>query len=271
MSTINDAKLIQINRDAQIEALNAAGIPCPAGAGLGYIAELMEGAGSCALPQIGTIEKATGRYVAFRQGEYDALSSSRKADFIVIGMRLIIEGHDITIARDDFMRGTSYTFVWATENYDVSGLTNWGSQKGLWDDFDAETQTTIIAQFAPGRSGQWYAAAQVRAETKGCTLETDGLDDPTVWSMPTVGIMHLLHKHRYAINAALDKYSVLGFKSLPADSYWTVNEIDGNGVFRVHLGSGQVARCGNYKSSGAYRVRPVSVSITYEPFGSLAL
>lgn len=275
MSTINDAKLLEINRNMQIDALRDAGIPCPDGAGFGYIAELMEGAGGCALPQIGAIEKSTGRYVAFTQSEYDSSSATVKSKFIVIGMRLIIEGHDFTITRDDHKRisNNSYTFVWATENVNVDGLTDWGAIKGLWDDFDAETQTTVIAQYAPGRSGQWYAAHEIRENTKGCTLANDGLDDPTVWSMPTVGIMHLLHKHRNAINTALNKYSVLGFKPLTVENYWCVNEIDNSGAFRVHLGSGLVARQGlnGDKDNYNYRVRPVSVSITYIPFGSLSL
>lgn len=255
----NNAKLLELNYNAQLEALREIGL---LGAneviGLGEIADRMKWAGGLLDVQLAKVDKTTGQLTIFTTDEWDALSSNQQGNYQTLGVRVRAEGKDFLISKDNMKTsGGSYTMKWSNENVNVDGLTDYGAgSTGIYEDFDASGMTTAICEFAAAR-GVEYLGAQLSRAYKACTVANDGVDDPIEWSMATLAHLRIMSRYRTEINEVISTYIGNSF-ILAAEWYWSANEYDAYYAHRIHLGSGYVVNTNFYKYTNPYRVRAVS-------------
>lgn len=258
MSTENNAKLLELNYNAQLEALREIGL---LGAnetiGLGEIADRMKWAGGFLDACRATVNKSTGQLTIFTDDEWDGMSSNQQGNYVTIGVRVRAERKSFLISKSDMKTsGGAYTMLWSAEQQDVPGLTNYGAENtGMYDDFDAATMTSAAVTFAEQR-GVAYLPFQLARAYKGCTVEDDGVDDPVEWSVATVAHLRLMSKYRTQINAAITRHIGSAY-NLQSDWYWSANEYSSQYAWRFHMGSGYVNNAIG-KSNTYFRVRAVS-------------
>lgn len=259
MSTENNAKLLELNYNAQLEALREIGL---LGAnetiGLGEIADRMKWAGGFLDACRATVNKSTGQLTIFTDDEWDGMSSNQQGNYVTIGVRVRAERKSFLISKSDMKTsGGAYTMLWSAEQQDVPGLTNYGAEStGMYDDFDAATMTSAAVTFAEQR-GVAYLPFQLARAYKGCTVEDDGVDDPVEWSVATVAHLRIMSKYRTQINEAITRHIGSAY-NLQSDWYWSANEYSSQYAWRFHLGSGYVHNTYTKHSSHYSRVRAVS-------------
>lgn len=257
-TTENNAKLLELNYNAQLDALREIGL---LGANetlpLGQIADYMKWAGGLLDVQLAKVDKTTGQLTLFTTDEWDALSSNQQGNYLTLGVCVRAERQRFLISKDNMKTsGGAYTMLWSSERIDVPGLTNYGAgSTGIYDDFDAEGMTDAIVDVAEAR-GVAYLPAQLSRAYKACTVESDGVDDPVVWSMATLAHLRIMSKYKDEINEVINTYIGSSFK-LADERYWTANEYSADYAFYIHLGSGYVYN-NAYKNNNYYRVRAVS-------------
>ena len=187
-TTENNAKLLELNYNAQLDALREIGLlgeneTIP----LGAIADYMKWAGGLLDVQLAKVNKTSGQLTLFKTEEWDALSSNQQGNYQTLGVCVRAERQRFLISKSDMQTsGGAYTMLWSSERQNVPGLTDYGpGSTGIYEDFDASGMTTAICEFAEAR-GVAYLPAQLSRAYKACTVAADGVDDPVEWSMATL-------------------------------------------------------------------------------------
>lgn len=256
--TENNAKLLEINYESQLESLREIGLlkegeRVP----LSDIADYMKWAGGLLDVQLAKVEKSTGKLVLMSTSEWDGMSSNLQGNYLTIGVRVRAEGRDFLISKSDVQTSDgAYTMKWSNEVSDVVGLRNYGTgSTGMYEDFDAKGMTDAIVAYANAR-GVEYLAGELSRGYKACTVGDDGVDDPVEWSLATIAHLRLMSKYRKEINAVISTY-IGSTYVLQSDVYWSATEHSNYYAYRMHLGSGVVNN--NYnKNNYNFRVRSVS-------------
>lgn len=256
--TENNAKLLEINYESQLESLREIGLlkegeRVP----LSDIADYMKWAGGLLDVQLAKVEKSTGKLVLMSTSEWDGMSSNLQGNYLTIGVRVRAEGRDFLISKSDVQTSDgAYTMKWSNEVSDVVGLRNYGTgSTGMYEDFDAKGMTDAIVAYANAR-GVEYLAGELSRGYKACTVGDDGVDDPVEWSLATIAHLRLMSKYRKEINAVISTY-IGSTYVLQSDVYWSATEHSNYYAYRMHLGSGFV-HLSNNKLSNNFRVRSVS-------------
>lgn len=256
--TENNAKLLEINYESQLEALREIGLLGEGERiGLGEIADYMKWAGGLLDVQLAKVDKTTGKLELMTTDAWDAMSSNLQGNYMTVGVRVRAERQDFLISKSDMKTaGGAYTMKWSNEASDVVGLTNYGDgSTGMYEDFDAKGMTDAIVAYASAR-GVEYLGGQLSRSYKACTVADDGVDDPVEWSMATIAHLRIMSKYRKEINAVISTYIGSSYV-LQSDVYWSATEHSNYYAYRMHLGSGCVNHT-NYKYNYNFRVRSVS-------------
>lgn len=253
--------LLRINKQEQIEALNSIGFTTvnentPAS----DIAKYMKWAGGLLDLSLATLRIEDGEQVFFTAAEWNTMSANNRSKYIRIGIRLRAECHQFIIAKSDCVAadGTK-TFKWGGYGTDLRGLKNYGNgNQGLHDTFDGKENTDIIIETLAGvkdTQGTIGApAAEAARSYKGCTLESDGIEDTTVWNLPSQGELMLMAKYKREINELIT--SMFGSQNIFTNEwYWSSTEYDASSSWIVLFSSGSVSTRGR---QNAYRVRPLA-------------
>ena len=256
--TENNAKLLEINYESQLESLREIGLlkegeRVP----LSDIADYMKWAGGLLDVQLAKVEKSTGKLVLMSTSEWDGMSSNLQGNYLTIGVRVRAEGRDFLISKSDVQTSDgAYTMKWSNEASDVVGLRNYGTgSTGMYEDFDAKGMTDAIVAYANAR-GVEYLAGELSRGYKACTVGDDGVDDPVEWSLATIAHLRLMSKYRKEINAVISTH-IGSTYVLQSDVYWSATEHSNWYAYRMHLGSGFVNN-NLGKGNCNFRVRSVS-------------
>lgn len=255
--TENNAKLLEINYESQLESLREIGlIKEGERVPLSDIADYMKWAGGLLDVQLAKVEKSTGKLVLMSTSEWDGMSSNLQGNYLTIGVRVRAEGRDFLISKSDVQTSDgAYTMKWSNEASDVVGLRNYGNgSTGMYEDFDAKGMTDAIVAYANARVVE-YLAGELSRGYKACTVGDDGVDDPVEWSLATIAHLRLMSKYRKEINAVISTY-IGSTYVLQSDVYWSATEHSNWYAYRMHLGSGFVYY--GYKNNHNFRVRSVS-------------
>lgn len=261
-TTENNAKLLELNYNAQLAALREIGLlGATETIPLGEIADYMKWAGGLLDVQLAKVYKSDGpdkgKLFLFTTDEWDALSTNQQGNYLTLGVCVRAERQRFLISKSDMKTdGGAYTMLWSSERINVPNLTDYGPDStGIYEDFDAAGMTDAIVTVAEAR-GVAYLPAQLSRAYKACTAENDGVDDPVVWSMATLAHLRIMSKYRSQINAVISTYIGSSYQ-LQSDWYWSANEYSADYAHRIHLGSGCVNN-NYYKNYHNYRVRAVS-------------
>lgn len=253
--------LLRINKQDQTEALQSIGFTTanentPAG----DIAKYMKWAGGLLDLSLATLRIEDGEQVFFTASEWNSMSANNRSRYIRIGIRMRAECHQFIIAKSDCVAadGTK-TFKWGGYGTDIKGLKNYGTgNQGLYDTFEGKSNTdTIIEALAGVKDTQGTVgapAAEAARAYKACTLEADGIEDTTVWNLPSLGELMLMAKYKLEINELVT--SMFGGQNIfTTDWYWSSTEWDASSSWIVNFNYGYVNT--NSRQS-AYRVRPLA-------------
>ena len=124
-------------------------------------------------------------------------------------------------------------------------LKNYGSgNQGLYDTFDGKENTDVIIETLAGvkdtQGTVGAPAAEVARAYKACTLESDGIEDTTVWNLPALGELMLMVKYKTEINELIT--SMFGNQNIfTNDWYWSSTEYDASSSWNVGFSSGSVS------------------------------
>ena len=177
-----------------------------------------------------------------------------------IGIRLRAECHQFIIAKSDCVdAGGNKTFKWGGYGTDLRGLKNYGNgNQGLYDTFDGKENTDVILETLAGvkdtQGTVGAPAAEAARAYKACTLESDGIEDTTVWNLPALGELMLMAKYKTEINELIT--SMFGNQNIfTNDWYWSSTEWDASSSWYVYFSGGSVYA---YSRQYAGRVRPLA-------------
>ena len=245
---IASAMLLRLNKQDQIEALKSIGFTTvnentPAS----DIAKYMQWSGTLLDLSLATLRIEDGEQVFFTASEWNSMSANNRSKYIRIGIRLRAECHQFIIAKSDCIdAGGNKTFKWGGYGTDLRGLKNYGSgNQGLYDTFDGKENTDVIIE---------TLAAEVARAYKACTLESDGIEDTTVWNLPALGELMLMAKYKTEINELIT--SMFGNQNIfTNDWYWSSTEYDASSSWSVTFNIGNVTP---YGRQYAGRVRPLA-------------
>ena len=255
------AILLRINKQDQIEALKSLGFTnVDENTSASDVARYMRWAGGLLDLSLATLRIEDGEQVFFTASEWNSMSANNRSKYIRIGIRLRAECRQFIIAKSDCIDdGGNKTFKWGGYGTDLRGLKNYGNgNQGLHDTFDGKENTDIIVEALAGvRDTQGTIgapAAEAARAYKACTLETDGIEDTTVWNLPALGELMLMAKYKLEINELVT--TMFGGQNIfTNDWYWSSTEWDASSSWGVTFNYGGV-----YAGSRQYasRVRPLA-------------
>ena len=255
------AILLRINKQDQIEALKSLGFTnVDENTSASDVARYMRWAGGLLDLSLATLRIEDGEQVFFTASEWNSMSANNRSKYIRIGIRLRAECRQFIIAKSDCIDdGGNKTFKWGGYGTDLRGLKNYGNgNQGLHDTFDGKENTDIIVEALAGvRDTQGTIgapAAEAARAYKACTLETDGIEDTTVWNLPALGELMLMAKYKLEINELVT--TMFGGQNIfTNDWYWSSTEWDASSSWFVFFNIG-IVNTGSRQY--AYRVRPLA-------------
>ena len=253
--------LLRINKQDQISALQSIGFTTvdentPAS----DIAKYMKWAGGLLDLSLATLRIEDGEQIFFTAAEWNTMSANNRSRYIRIGIRMRAECHQFIIAKSDCVAadGTK-TFKWGGYGTDIKGLKNYGTgNQGLYDTFEGKSNTdTIIEALAGVKDTQGTVgapAAEAARAYKACTLESDGIEDTTVWNLPSLGELMLMAKYKLEINELVTSM-FCSQNIFTTDWSWSSTEWDASSSWGVGFNTGYVT---TYHRQYAHRVRPLA-------------
>ena len=255
------AMLLRINKQDQISTLQSIGFTTvdentPAS----DIAKYMKWAGGLLDLSLATLRIEDGEQVFFTASEWNSMSANNRSKYNRIGIRMRAECRQFIIAKSDCVAADgAKTFKWGGYGTDIKGLKNYGTgNQGLYDTFEGKSKTdTIIEALAGVKDTQGTVgapAAEAARAYKACTLESDGIEDTTVWNLPSLGELMLMAKYKLEINELAT--SMFGSQNMfTTDWYWPSTEWDASSSWGVTFNYGTVIT-GIRQYAG--RVRPLA-------------
>lgn len=259
MATEDNAKLLILNKEAQVAALQELGLPAEDDTPLSTLADYTKWAGgllditfACA-PSDGSgtgIESLS----YFSPEEFNSLPAIESDKQTIIGVRIRVEGKQFLLSLHDIASdgsaSSSATLLWNSGGLAIPNLKDYGLQsKGLLDDFDAEGMTDAIVSYMAGVSNPASAAGSCR-KYKAADA------DPVTWSMATLAHLFLIYKYRKEINEFFALYIPTAFP-VRASTYWSATEYGGYYAWYISMLTGGLAHA-NSKYNYNYAVRAVS-------------
>ena len=187
------------------------------------------GEDSCKAQRVDSInpkDYADGVYICYNDGHNELYDGNNPKDD-VRGIGLVVGSHSLCVSLEDIDDTT------LTNRDGESGYDNYISD---WDlarmDYDGAENTKHIQE--------------IGTDIKLADGEY----------IPSLGELYLIYLHKYKINEAL---SYVYGKQIADDWYWSSTENSAQYAWHLTFGNGNQG--GNVKSSGQYRVRPVSAFI----------
>lgn len=256
MSLVEDTQLMKQSKADLVAALQSLGFEeVTTATPLSEIAELMKWAGGLRDVMLACISKSDGSQVFFTRAQWDAMGLTSKSSYISIGVRVRAERTQFIVARSDAKTETGATsMAWCTTvGTNVPGLTDYNGNPAMFSDLDAKANTDKILTCVEDTGKTHPAATRARAY-KAATVADGGYNDPTEWSLPTIGQLLIMYKYLLEINDELEHYFGPD-NTFTNYTYWSSNEQDASLAWNVNMSNGGV-----YSTNKAYICRVRSVA-----------
>lgn len=226
--------LLQKNKRAQIEALNSVGFSLADGARAADFADLIKwGAGLLDL-NVAANRISDNKKFFFTLQEWQSLSASEQALFLLRGIRVRACAQSFIIAPE-----TINNKAWGNANFNIPDLHSYQAQRDLYFYYNAVEETKIIADTYAGQTGTVIGApaAEAALAYKAFTLERDGLEDTSEWCLPTPAHLMIMARWKTEINAAFTEVWSSDFK-IQESSHWSCGRWSNNEVYRINFNNG---------------------------------
>lgn len=247
---IPEMELMMQNKTDLIRALQSVGEDVDESTPLSMLAKHIRCCGGYDDCYLATIiksgsEKGQRRY--FSREEWARLSVTKQLGYAKIGILLVSYGHYLIIAPNSVVVPR-----WSTSWSSVPNLTSYGGY-GAINDFDSVGNTDkILAYQNSGLTTIEFPAAQAARDFKACTLDNEGYEDDTIWSLPALGHLVLIMQHRTTINSALTFF--FGSATLVATTLYSSTD-QSRGY--VHYATSSKVDAANKETGGTNRILSV--------------
>lgn len=228
--------LLRINKRAQVDALNSLGYDLTEGARASEFPNLVSWAAGLLDLTIAANRKSDNRKFFFTLEEWQSLSATEQDLFLLRGIRVRAWAHSFIVAPDNITNK-----AWGSSR-NLGNAYNFASKHDVYEYYDAEDATSVIIDgYSDVTSGSVVGApaAEAARAYKVFTQERDGLEDDTVWSLPTFAQLTLIYRFRTEIEAIITAVWSSDFKFLN-QQYWSSCQWDSGLAYRLdfNIGSG---------------------------------
>lgn len=244
--------LLRRNKDAIVAAFNHIGMESvTASTRASMYPELVKWAHGLLDVCVACRRKSDGRHFYFTAQEWQSLTADEQETMLIRGVRLRAEGRTVIISMAE---GPACKWSGSAT---VPFVTTYDSDKLLRTYWKARYETEFIAEYFAGKTLndiEGAPAAEAALAYRAFTKESDGLEDDTLWAVPTQAALLLIHKYKLEINALLGS---LGGKQFASGTYWSIC-IDGLWyAYYLNMGNGYYGSSG--RTTNNYIVRPIAV------------
>lgn len=229
--------LLRRNKVAQVEALNALGFSLTESARAADFPMYLRWGSGLLDVNIAANRKSDNKKFFFTKQEWQSLSETEKAKFLLRGIRVRAHGAS-------FVMG--FTLLTARRwgpNIMVEDAHNVTLKRDLYKWWDAYNETVRVRDFLQVKSDSNCSgapAAEAALAYKAYTLASDGIEDDSQWCLPTPAHAHLMLRYRDEINELI--MVALGSDyCIKNELIWTcLQYVNATNVYRMNFAAGEM-------------------------------
>ncbi len=191
--------LLRVNKRAQVAALRALGFNVSDNMKASEFPKYVRWAGGLLDVTIAATRKSDGAKLYYTKDEWTDLTGTERAGLLVRGVRVRADGLSFIIS------GERQNLQWSPRQK-ITDLPKFSGEAGLYGVRNSRERTEIISEFFNGVSTDGVVgapAADFCMSYKAYTLEGDGLEDDTQWSLPCVCHAFVMYRYRNIINTVI--------------------------------------------------------------------
>ena len=193
--------LLRRNKRAQVDALNSLGFNLTEGARAADFPMFIKWGAGLLDVTVAANRKSDNKRFFFTVEEWQSLSATEQGLFLLRGVRVRACGTSFVIAPD-----TITNKAWGARDVSIPDLHPYSLQRDLHRYFNAYEETCIIVQKYGNVSKDDIVgapAAEAALAYKAFTLDRDGLEDTSLWCLPTPAHLMIMSRWINEIDAAL--------------------------------------------------------------------
>lgn len=234
-SNEQSATLLRRNKRAQVDALNTLGFNLTESARAADFPMYVKWAAGLLDLTVAANRKSDNKRFFFTIEEWQSLSATEQALFLLRGIRVRACSVSFIIAPD-----TLNNKAWGARDVNIPDLHSYSARRDLYAYFNAYEETAIIAEAYKNvnKGGVLGApAAEAALAYKAFTLDRDGLEDTSLWALPTPAHLMIMFRWKNEIDAAFSAIWSADFKLMP-QTHWSCGRYSNNEVYRMSIQSG---------------------------------
>lgn len=189
--------LLRRNKVAQVEALNALGFKLSDSARAADFPMYLKWGSGLLDVNIAANRKTDNKKFFFTKEEWQSLSESEKANFLLRGIRIRAHSASFVMGFTLLSARRWGPAIKVTDAHDVT------LRRDLYKWWDAYNETVKVRDFLQGKSDDNCSgapAAEAALAYKAFTAASDGIEDDSLWCLPTPAQAHLMFRYVNAIN-----------------------------------------------------------------------
>lgn len=247
--------LLRKNKRAQVEALNSLGFELTEGARAADFPMYVKWASGLLDLTVAANRKSDNKRFFFTIEEWQSLTATEQQNFLLRGIRVRACSVSFIIAPD-----TLNNKAWGARDVNIPDLHSYSAQRDLYSYYKAYEETQIIAEAYKDVNKADIVgapAAEAALAYKAFTLDRDGLEDTSHWSLPTPAHLMIMFRWINEIDAAFTAVWSSDFKIMRS-GHWSCGRWNNNDVYRMTVQNGGSL----YVDSpvNLYAVRPICES-----------
>lgn len=234
-SNEQSATLLRRNKRAQVDALNTLGFNLTESARAADFPMYVKWASGLLDLTVAANRKSDNKRFFFTIEEWQSLSATEQALFLLRGIRVRACSVSFIIAPD-----TLNSKAWGARDVNIPDLHSYSAHRDLYTYYNAYEETTIIAEaYKNVNEGDVLGApaAEAALAYKAFTLDRDGLEDTSLWALPTPAHLAIMFRWKNEIDTAFSAIWSTDFKLMP-QTHWSCGRHSNNEVYRMSIQSG---------------------------------
>lgn len=254
-SNEQSATLLRRNKRAQVDALNSLGFSLTEGARAADFPMYVKWAAGLLDLTVAANRKSDNKRFFFTVDEWQSLTATEQGNFLLRGIRVRACSVSFIIAPD-----TLNNKAWGARDVNIPDLHSYQSPRDLYFYYKAYEETKLIAEAYENVNKSDIVgapAAEAALAYKAFTLDRDGLEDTSLWCLPTPAHLMIMFRWINEIDAAFTAVWSSDFK-LMRSTHWSCGRWSNNDVYRQ-----QFQYCGILAAESPvslYSVRPICES-----------
>jgi len=229
--------LLRKNKLLQVEALNALGFKLTESARAADFPMYLKWGSGLLDVAIAANRKSDNKKFFFSKEEWLSLSETEKSTLLLRGIRVRAHGVSFVVG---FILLSPRHWGPAIQVEDAHNVT---LKRDLYKWWDAYNETVKVKNFYQGKADancSGAPAAEAALAYRAYTLESDGLDDTTLWCLPAPAHAHLIQRYVAEINELIQT-ALNSDYCIKSEEIWTcLQYVDATNVYRQSFATGSL-------------------------------